>query len=166
MDNGRMRFRLPGQNRECILRCAAPDDRELLYALKCASVRPYVERIWGWDEGYQREDFDRDFSAIGQFYVVEADGRFAGFLQVSLADPVYHIVEIHLCPEYRGYGIGSGILRLFQELCAHQDRKLRIGCFKENDRARSLYKKLGFVQTEETDTHCILEYESKASAKG
>lgn len=140
------------------IRLAKPNDRDFIYALKSASVRPYVERIWGWDEHYQRNDFDSDFSAIDQFYVIEVDVKFAGFVQYYFEHPYYEIVEIHLLPEYRGNGIGSDILRYFREVCVSQNRKIRIGCFKENYRANNLYKKLGFVQTKETDTHYILEY--------
>ena len=145
------------------IRFATPDDRDLIYALKAESVRPYVERIWGWDEDYQRNDFDNDFSAIDQFHVIESDGNFAGFLQCYFDHPFYEIVEIHLLPEYRGKGIGSGILRYFQKVCTAKNRKIRIGCFKDNYRAYNLYQNLGFVQMEETDTHLILEYGRKAS---
>lgn len=44
------------------IRIATPDDHDLIYGLKAESVRPYVEKIWGWDEDYQKKDFDGDFS--------------------------------------------------------------------------------------------------------
>lgn len=140
------------------IRFAAPDDHDLIYALKAASVRPYVEKIWGWDEDFQRNDFDGDFAAIRQFHVIESEGKFIGFVQDSFEYPYFEVVEIHLLPEYRGNGIGTDILRSLQKVCIAQDRKIRIGCFKENHRAKALYLKLGFLQTGETDTHYILEY--------
>ena len=140
------------------IRFATPDDHDLIYALKAESVRPYVERIWGWDEDYQRKDFDGDFAHMDQFNVIEIDGRFVGFVQYYFEYPYFEVVEIHLLPEFRGKGIGSDILRYLQKACIAQDRKIRIGCFKENHRAKHLYQKLGFMQTKETDTHYILEY--------
>ena len=140
------------------IRFATPHDHDLIYSLKSKSVRPYVERIWGWDEDYQRNDFDRDFFHIEQFNVIEIDGIFVGFVRYSFAYPYFEVMEIHLLPEYRGKGIGSDILRYLQKVCIAQDRNIRIGCFKENHRAKALYQKLGFMQTEETDTHYILEY--------
>lgn len=140
------------------IRFATPDDHDLIYALKAESVRPYVEKIWGWDENYQKKDFDGDFSRMEQFNVIEVDGRFVGFVQYYFEYPYFEVVEIHLLPEYRGKGIGSDILRYLQKTCIAHDRKIRIGCFKENHRAKHLYHKLGFMQTEETDTHYILEY--------
>jgi hypothetical protein len=35
------------------LRVARPDDREFLLRLNEATMREYVERVWGWDEGEQ-----------------------------------------------------------------------------------------------------------------
>ena len=66
-----------------LLRPAKPDDRAQIYHLKAQSVRPYVEKIWGWDEVYQQQDFARDFQAIERFHVIEVGGQFAGFLQAS-----------------------------------------------------------------------------------
>lgn len=142
------------------IRSATPEDCNLIYALHSQSVRPYVEKIWGWDEGYQQKDFDRDFSHIEHFKVIEMDGRLVGFVQCCLEHSCYHVVEMHLRPEYRGKGIGSDILKALQESCMVQGRKIQIGYFKENDKAKNLYQKLGFVQTEETDTHYILEWDN------
>lgn len=142
------------------IRSATPEDRNLIYALHSQSVRPYVEKNWGWDEGYQQKDFDRDFSHIEQFKVIEMDGRLVGFVQCYLEHSRYHVVEMHLRPEYRGKGIGSDILKALQESCMVQGGRIQIGCFKENDRAKNLYQKLGLVQIEETDTHYILEWDA------
>lgn len=43
-----------------LLRAASPDDQAQIYHLKAQSVRPYVDKIWGWDEVYQQQDFARD----------------------------------------------------------------------------------------------------------
>ena len=140
------------------IRSATPEDHDWIYELKARSVRPYIEKIWGWDESYQQRDFNSDFSQIDQFKVIEIDRTLIGFVQCYLEHSYYNVVEIHLLPEFQGRGIGSDILKSLQENCIAKDRKIRIGCFKENCRAKNLYQKLGFIQTEETDTHYILEY--------
>ena len=142
-----------------IIRDAAISDYDAIYALKSASVRPYVERIWGWDENYQRKEFDEDFSAINQFHVVEMDGKFAGFLQLFLNNECLSVVEIHLLPEYRGKGVGTDILRNLQKSADNQKRKICIGCFKDNHRAKALYQRLNFHQIDETETHYIFEHQ-------
>ncbi len=140
------------------IRLATVEDHSFIYSLKKENLRGYVEQIWGWDEDYQRKDFDKKFLNIRQFNVIEVENQFAGFVQYSFEYPYFEVANIHLLPEYRGKGIGSDILRYLQKVCIAQDRKIRIGCFKENHRAKSLYLKLGFMQTEENDTHYILEY--------
>ena len=99
------------------IRPATPEDHDFIYGLKAESVRPYVEKIWGWEEAYQRADFDADFSAIEQFHVVEADGGRAGFVQYNRHNSCLEIVEIHLLPAYRGHGIGSDLIRHLQKEC-------------------------------------------------
>lgn len=141
-----------------IIRPARPDDRNLIYTLKVESVRPYVEKIWGWDETFQQNDFNSDFAIIEHFRIIEIDSKFIGFLQYYFEPSYLNVAEIHLISEYRGKGIGSDILICLQKECIAKKRKMYIGCFKENHRAKSLYQKLGFVQTEETDTHYILRY--------
>ena len=140
------------------IRSATPDDHDFIYALKTESVRPYVEKIWGWDEAFQREDFDNDFTSIEQFYVIEIDNTFAGYMQYFFEDAYLVTAEIHLPPACRGKGVGSDILRGLQKTCINQDKKIRLGCFCENLRAKALYRKLGFVQIGQTDTHFLLEY--------
>ena len=110
------------------IRFATPDDHDAIYTLKAESVRLYVERIWEWDEDYQRKDFDGDFSHIKQFNVIEVDGKFAGFVQYYFEYLYFEVVEIHLLPEYRGNGIGSDILRYLQKVCIAQDWKICLGC--------------------------------------
>ena len=141
-----------------IVRPATPDDHNLIYTLKVESVRPYVEKIWGWDEIFQQNDFNSDFADVEHFSVIEIDGKFIGFMQCYFKSPYLDVAEIHLLSEHRGKGIGSDILLCLQNDCMIKKRKMRIGCFKENHRAKSLYQKLGFIQTEETDTHFILQY--------
>ena len=139
------------------LRPAVPEDRDWIYACKAASVRPYVEPIWGWDEAFQRRDFDGDFGSIVQFSVIEAAGQPIGFLQVLEEKDCVEVAELHLVPDCRGQGIGSSILRRLLADCGNRGRTLRLGCFKENHRAKALYQRLGFRQTAETETHYVLE---------
>ena len=139
------------------LRPAVPEDRDWIYACKAASVRPYVEPICGGHEAFQRRDFDGDFGSIGQFSVIEAAGQPIGFLQVLEEKDCVEVAELHLVSDCRGQGIGSSILRRLLADCGNRGRTLRLGCFKENHRAKALYQRLGFRQTAETETHYVLE---------
>ncbi len=132
--------------------------KAMVYDIKKASVFPYIDKIWGWDEAYQRKDFDIDFLNIEQFSVIEIDGRICGFVQIYEHDDIVELVEIHLIPEMQGKGIGSDIINSILKRAKSENKTVRLGCFKENFKAKKLYLKLGFVLTETTDTHHIFVY--------
>ncbi len=140
------------------IRKALPGDRENVLGLKLSSIRPYVEEIWGWDEAYQRADFDSDYLKCGEFLIIEVEHEFAGFMQLVDDGNRIENCEIHLCPAFRGNGIGSSILR--QIMGNTEGRVISLGCFKKNERARNLYLRLGFAQTKESETHYLFEFTS------
>lgn len=139
------------------LRPAVSQDHDWIYACKAASVRPYVEPIWGWNEAFQRMDFDGDFVSIAQFHVIETSEKPIGFLQVVEEKDGIEVAELHLLQDCRGRGIGSSILRGLLADCQERGCALRLGCFKENHRALDLYQRLGFRCVAETESHYILE---------
>ena len=147
--------------KEYTLRKATTTDHDLIYGLKKESIYAYVEEIWGWDEDYQVKDFNKDFQNIEQFQVIESDGCFIGFVQLYIHDKYVELVEIHLVSEKRGNGIGSTIIKSIINDAINTGRTVRLGCFKKNFDANSLYVHIGFKQVSETDTHYILEYNPK-----
>ncbi len=138
------------------MRKASLADRENIFDLKCSSIRPYVEEIWGWDEAYQEADFDSDFLKCGEFEVIEVERQFCGFIQLLELDNKIEICEIHLRPEFRGKGIGSSVLR--RMISNTEGKTVSLGCFKKNEKAKKLYMRLGFVPVQETETHCLFEF--------
>lgn len=141
-----------------LLREATIADHDMIYKTKKQSVQPYVEEIWGWDEDFQIKDFDCDYKNIDQFQVIELNDEFIGFLQVYVHDIYVELIEIHLLPDKRGLGIGSSIIKAIINHATANNKIVRLGCFKKNYGAKSLYVRLGFIQVSETDTHYILEY--------
>jgi hypothetical protein len=43
------------------LRSASNLDREFLYRLYSMTMREVVDETWGWDEDWQRKDFEKRF---------------------------------------------------------------------------------------------------------
>ncbi len=139
-----------------IIRKALPRDGENVLRLKLSSIRPYVEEIWGWDEAYQKADFDSDYLKYGEFLIIEVEHEFAGFMQLVDDGNRIEICEIHLCPAFRGNRIGSSILR--QMIRDSAGKTISLGCFKKNEQAKKLYLRLGFAQTNETNTYYLFEF--------
>lgn len=44
------------------LRPVSALDREFLFMLHCITMRDVIEATWGWDEPWQRTDFNRRFA--------------------------------------------------------------------------------------------------------
>lgn len=144
------------------IRPALEKDKQFIYHLKKDNIFSYVDNIWGWDEDYQYQDFCMDWTKINDFWILETQTCSIGFLQIRSEQGMVNIIELHLSAKYRNAGIGTEIIQTIQQKAAEKQYMVQIGCFKQNQRAKQLYEKLGFVQECETDTHYILKYERKS----
>ena len=140
------------------LRPAMPEDRNFLYQLKKEVNLGYISAIWGWDEDYQQEEFDRDFQKREEFSVIVSDDADAGFLQLQRGADFLNVAEIHLLPAFRGQGLGTAVLRYIQAPGDKEELPVLIGCFRANQGARDLYLRLGFQPAGESDTHYLFLY--------
>ncbi len=137
-------------------RQATAKDEEFAYGLRRAAYEDVVQRQFGqWNNDWQRQRFTGKWIPE-QYEIVEAEGRPIGALHVSRTQDEVEIVEIQLLPEYQGQSIGTELLQ--QELRFADERGLsvRLQVLREN-RARSLYKRLGFHVYDETDTHFLMK---------
>ena len=142
------------------LRDAANSDHDFIYQIKKQSIYPYVERLFGWDEEYQRNDFESDFN-MHDFKIIEADERSVGFVQTTENEYRINLTELHLLPAYQGRGIGSDIIRGINARAVRNNKYVTTGCFIANERARRLYERLGFSLKEKTNTHYVFQYQAR-----
>lgn len=114
-----------------------------LYTIKRNSIKPYVSDIWGWNEEFQREDFnealeEHDVSGIWM------DNEIVGMIETWEDEVTINIVEIHLLEKAQGLGIASAFIRGLMKRADDSDKVIHIGCFKDNLKAKSYYEYLGF----------------------
>lgn len=109
---------------EVALRAVEPGDVDALFRLECVDD---VRRVsWGacpvsrhllWE--YARS-YSADISRDGQLrLVVEADGNFAGAVDLTDYDPVHGraMAGIGIMPEYRRCGVGREAMRMCIDFC-------------------------------------------------
>jgi GNAT superfamily N-acetyltransferase len=96
---------------DCHLRPASESDRDFLYALHCTTMRGVIEKTWGWDEAWQRADFERRFAEY-IVSIIEAECRAAGSLWLEWKPDSLYIHELQVVPEMQGRGIGTAVLSL------------------------------------------------------
>ena len=147
---------------EYVLRPATVDDFDFMFALKKANFKQYVEKIWGWEDDFQKEWLRKDLSQQPiRKQIIVVDGNVAGVYEAQMADEGdYHINEISLPPEYQDKGIGTALLTAVLRENKQRGVKTMLQVFKDN-KAKQLYERLGFTVSGETKTHYQMELEPK-----
>jgi GNAT superfamily N-acetyltransferase len=81
-------------------------------------MREVIEKTWGWDEAWQRRDFDRRFREY-LTSIIECDGHAAGGLLLEWKPDSLYIHELQLLPEYQSQGIGTEVIgRVIEQAAA------------------------------------------------
>ena len=91
---------------------------------------------------------------ISDFCNIIVDNKIVGCLLLTSKDDGILLDEIYLEEEYRNKGIGTNIIK---EVISNNDI-IYLWVYKENENAISLYKKLGFVVIEETESRYYMKY--------
>lgn len=137
---------------DLVLTPATEADREFLYELHRATMREHIERTWGWDEAWQRTDFERRFRA-GRTRLITVEGERAGAVEVLDGERDVLVENIQVLPSWQRHGIGSRVLELLIAHASKSGRDVGLQVLETNTGARRLYERLGFVATERVPPH-------------
>ena len=146
------------------LRSATPADRDFLWTLHEAAMRPYVDATWGWVDAEQKQMFDRNFDPAKQ-QIVEADGSDAGMLSVKETTEEIWLAAIELHPHFQGRGLGTEIICSLLGRGAAVGKPVTLRVLHTDPRARALYERLGFRSYRESDTHTYLRAQPSDSSR-
>ena len=138
------------------LRKATAEDSEFAYQTKKAAFREYVEKVWGWDEGEQRQLHERRF-ASQDFRVIQVSGIDVGILAVVRQPDCVKVNQMFIVPEYQSRVIGAACIRRIIEDAAVSKLPVRLQVLKVNSRAVTFYQGLEFRSIGESDTHILME---------
>lgn len=130
------------------LRPATEADREFLRDLHRATLREYVDQVFGWDDAQQREMFDARWDP-GPRRIIRLDGRDVGTLTVETRDDEVFLADIGILPEFQSRGLGSAVIRSVLADADARGLPVRLQILRPNP-ARRLYERLGFVVTDES----------------
>ena len=86
-------------------------------------------------------------SCIREYTTIECDGEKAGYYHFFRNDAgAYELDDLFIYPKYQNRGIGTAVIK---RCCESVQEPVMLYVFVRNERAVSLYKKLGFeiVQT-------------------
>lgn len=82
------------------------------------------------------------------------DGKIIGCLVYYSYEDGILLDELYLCHEYRGFKIGTNILKNL----INNHRIVYLWVYKNNDIAFNLYRKLNFKVIDETETRYFMKY--------
>lgn len=133
------------------LRQATDDDFDFLYHLHVATMKEYVEAVYGWDDAFQERYFKERFDPT-PCQIVVVEGRDIGMVRVAESEGELYIDNIHILPEYQNRGIGTAILKDIQRSAEERGLPVALQVLRGNP-ARRLYERLGFAAVEEKETH-------------
>lgn len=91
---------------------------------------------------------------INDYCNITVDNKIVGCILLTNNDNGKLLDEIYLEEEYRNKGIGTKII---MDILNNND-VLYLWVYKENEKAISLYKKLGFNVIEETESRYYMKY--------
>jgi GNAT superfamily N-acetyltransferase len=126
----------------CTLRPALEGDKAFIFEAYKATLQPYVEWAWGWNEAFQRNGFWQHHP-LDKFQVITMDGKTAGGLYTEEQVCIRFIRLIFLQSEFQNLGIGSKLLRQEAVHAAETGKQLQLKVIKINP-AKKLYERLGF----------------------
>jgi ribosomal protein S18 acetylase RimI-like enzyme len=93
--------------------------------------------------------------------VIVVDGAPAGSMMVFRGASEIRLVDIALLPEFRGRGIGGGLIAGLAHEAVCSGLPLRLSVARGN-RAARLYDRIGFMATGEDSMYTEMEYAAKA----
>lgn len=148
------------------LRPAADSDYDFMRRLY-HSVRAEEMQQFPFDEAQKREFLDQQFSAQFAHYgihyptcernIIEKDGQPVGRLWIDEWRDQIRLVDISLMPEWRGSGIGTGILRdvLARGQACGKPVTIHVEGFNP---ALRLYQRLGFEHVDTNGVYYLMKW--------
>jgi len=141
------------------LRPISEADHPFLWDLHIATMRAYVEPIWGWDEETQRRlVYER--SRPTERLIIEVEAVAVGHLERVLEPDAIIIGNIQVHPDFQGRGLGTRVIQAEVRRARDAGLAIRLGVLVTNPKAEALYLRLGFVVSEVTNTHHFMQLES------
>lgn len=153
METPKNKTETPSINR----RPATAEDTELALKIHHAAYHDVIVRQFGnFDEKEQDQYFAKSWNPE-TFEIIESEKDSAGYCSIERAPDYIFAHELVIKPEFQGKGIGSQLLKEIIAEANTRNVPIKLQVLKEN-KAQDLYKKFGFTQTGETDTHVLMEF--------
>lgn len=138
------------------LRRLMPEEADYLFDLCQATMRGYVEEVWGaWNEAAVRVHLT-ERAQEGAFFMLLVRGERVGAVAFERFDTHYQIEDLYVEPGSQGQGIGTSVVTHIIEMAMLENVPVRLRVLTSNP-ARRLYERLGFEVVQSTSERYFLE---------
>jgi ribosomal protein S18 acetylase RimI-like enzyme len=145
------------------LRPAASEDFQFAWSLYRSLMQPLtVELLGRWNDSGQQSVVEAALKHEGTSIIV-VDGLDAGWLHVIESDDSIYLGQLYLAPSLQNRGIGTAIVRELRDKATQAAKALTLDVMK-NNRARSLYERLGFGVVGESKYKLKMRWQENAAA--
>jgi ribosomal protein S18 acetylase RimI-like enzyme len=138
--------KVTGNHTQPSMRTATANDKPFLYSLYRQTMHEVIEKTWGWDEAWQRSDFETRFGKQA-VSIIEVGARSVGSLWLERRPGVLYVSLVNVAPQFQGRGIGTAVMQDVIAQAAAHGNTVELSVLEANRRARPLYERLGFRVT-------------------
>ena len=131
------------------LREARESDFAFVRAVYFETMRSIIERLFGWDEGRENQNFSQFFK-IEEAKIIMADGQDVGWIQERADDSTINLGSFYVTPVMQRQGVGTQVLRILLTSARNQAKSITPAVVKINP-AVQFYAKRGFRITHEDE---------------
>ena len=116
---------------------------------------------------YSKDLAEDERNKIDEYVITSVNEMFKDYYNIIIDDKIIGSIllkdmpqgklldEIYLEKDFRNTGIGTDIIRKMLK----KNRNIYLWVYKENEKAISLYKRLGFIIGDETDSRYYMKYD-------
>ena len=116
---------------------------------------------------YSKDLAEDERNKIDEYVITSVNEMFKDYYNIIIDDKIIGSIllkdmpqgklidEIYIEKEFRNNGIGTDIIRKMLE----KNKNIYLWVYKENEKAISLYNRLGFIIVDETDSRYYMKYD-------
>lgn len=139
-------------------RRASSSDKKAIFDFYRFVMREFIEKVWGWNEEWQLDDFEKRFIPEN-INLVYFGNDLVGYSQLDDQFSCKHLRMLVIHPAHQGNGIGTNLLRLIISSNKEKSVQLSLEVLKINTNARKFYEKRGFTVERETSTSYVMKFQ-------
>jgi ribosomal protein S18 acetylase RimI-like enzyme len=142
------------------LRPASSGDFRFAWSLYQDLMKPLTVELLEWNEPGQKRVVELALAQKGTSIIV-VDALDAGWLQVDESPDSIYLGQLYLAPSFQNCGVGTAIVGSLRDKARQAGKALMLDVMK-NNRARTLYRRLGFLVIGESEYKLKMRWQENA----